>query len=146
MVFKLNISEKEKAWKLELDSEDLIGKKIGDNLKGEELKSDLAGYDLEITGTSDKAGFPGMKDKEGPELKKALLTKGWGMKDKRKGVRLRKTIRGNTISPDTIQINLKVLKAGHKKLHEIFPEQNQPKEKAAEQAPDSSEAAVPAAQ
>ena len=28
-----------------------------------------------------------------------------------------------------IQINLKVLKEGHKKLAEIFPEQNKPKEK-----------------
>jgi hypothetical protein len=42
---------------------------------------------------------------------------------------MRKTVRGKVISPVIVQINLKILKEGHKKLSEIFPEQNQPKEK-----------------
>jgi len=141
MVFKLNISEKGKAWKLENDSEDWIGKKIGEKVSGKEISADLEGYSLEITGTSDNAGFPGKKDEEGFAMKGILLTKGWGMHTKPKGLRkhpikkvpqgmrLKKTVRGNTISKDTAQINLKVLKSGSKKLEQVFPEQNQPKKK-----------------
>lgn len=132
MVFKINISERGKTHKLELEDESLVGKKIGETIKGEELKSELTGYELEITGTSDKAGFPGKKDVEGPELKRVLLKKGFAMHSKPKGLKkktkkagkglkLRKTLRGNTISLDTIQINMKVKKAGNKKLEEIFP-------------------------
>ncbi len=40
---------------------------------------------------------------------------------------MRKTVRGKVISPDIVQINLKIVKEGGKKLSEIFPEQNQPK-------------------
>jgi len=145
MVFKINLGYKGKSWKLELDSESLIGKKIGDKLQGQEIKPELAGCELEITGTSDKAGFAGSKDIDGYNLKKKLLTKGFGLKTrprregkrkKRKmpeGFRLKKTLRGNTIGKDTIQVNIKVLKLG-KPFEEIFPEQNKPKEKTAAQA------------
>ncbi len=139
MVFKLNISEKGKAWKFELNSEVLVGKKLGDKINGKEISHDLEGCELEITGASDIAGFPHKADIEGPQLKRMLLTKGWGMHKKprregkkkvqtSKGLRLRKSVRGNQISDKTIQINMKVLKAGKKHLHEIFPEQNKPKE------------------
>ncbi len=139
-MFKLNISEKGKAWKIENDSESWVGRKIGEKIKGSEISKDLDGYELEITGTSDKAGFPGKKDEEGTNLRRVLLTKGFSCwtepKGLRKhpvkmpdGLRLKKTLRGNTISRDTIQINLKVLKSGSRKLQEIFPEQNKPKEK-----------------
>jgi small subunit ribosomal protein S6e len=91
---------------------------------------------------SDKAGFTSMKDVEGIGLKKVLLNYGKGMKKrpkkegkkkrsnpKPKGLRLRKTVRGNTISADIIQINLKVLKQGGKKLSEVFENQAQGKTK-----------------
>ena len=76
MAFKLNISDKGKTYHLETDSEEFIGKKIGDKISGNEISGDLAGYELEIKGTSDKAGFPGNKDIEGPALRGLLLTKG----------------------------------------------------------------------
>ena len=47
-------------------------------------------------------------------------------------MRLKKTLRGNTISADVVQINLKVLKQGEKKLIEIFPEQAKSKKEIAE--------------
>lgn len=136
MVFKINLGEKGKTFKLETDNEELIGKKIGDKIHGKDLKSELEGYELEITGTSDKAGFPGNKYLDGFALRRVLLAKGKFMKGwkkrrkkriKVKGLRKKKTLRGNQISKDTIQINIKVTKEGHKKLQEIFPEQNQPK-------------------
>ena len=49
---------------------------------------------------------------------------------KPKGLRLRRTVAGRAISPETVQINLKVLKHGNKPLSEVFPEQNKPKEEA----------------
>lgn len=143
MPFKINISEKGKTFKLEADNESLVGIKIGEKIEGKDLKKELEGYELEITGTSDIAGFPGFKEIEGSGLQKMLLTYGKGMHKKPRregkkptasprGLRLKKSVRGNTISKSTIQINIKVLKSGSKKLEEIFPEQNQPKQKAEE--------------
>jgi len=140
MPFKINISEKGKTFKLETDTESLIGKKIGEKIEGEEIKPELAGYELEITGTSDKAGFPGFKEVEGSGLKRVLLTKGWGLKTRPKkegkgrkrrmpkGLRLRKTVRGNVISRDTVQVNMRVTKQGNKKLEEIFPKSEKKEE------------------
>ena len=124
MVFKLNISDKGKAWKLELSDESLSGKSLGDVVKGKEINSDLEGYEFEITGGSDSSGFPLSKDVQGITLQRVLLKKGWGMKDSREGIRIRKTVRGKQIFSTTSQINLKVVKHGNKKLNEIFPEQD----------------------
>jgi small subunit ribosomal protein S6e len=139
MVFKLNISEKGKAWKIEIDSETLVGRKIGDKINGKDVSQDLEGYDFVITGASDIAGFAHKRDVEGSGLRRVLLTKGWGMHKKPrkegkkkvstpKGLRLRKTVRGNQISEKTVQINLKVLSKGKKELEKIFPEQNKKEE------------------
>ncbi len=135
MPFKLNISDKGKAWKLEIESEFLIGKSIGDIIHGKEISSNLEGYELEITGASDIAGFPHSKNVEGLGLKPLLLRKGWGMKDNREGLRLRKTVRGKVLSQSSSQINLKVIKSGSKLLAEVFPEQNQLKTPKADPAP-----------
>jgi len=140
MVFKINISHKGKTVKKEVDNEALMGKKIGESINGSEVAAELSGYELKITGTSDKAGFPGKKDIEGPELKKVLLTKGFGMhkmpkregKKKRStpnGLRLKKTVRGNTVGISTIQINTTVIKEGTTKFQDLLPK------KAAEEKP-----------
>lgn len=145
MAFKLNISNKGKAWKLEVESEFLVGKSIGEKFNGKEINPDLEGYELEITGGSDKAGFPMYKEIEGIGLKRVLLTKGWGMHkrpkgDKKKvpqpkGLRLRKSVRGRTISDLIVQINLRVLTEGKKKLEEIFPDQNKAPEPETKEEP-----------
>ena len=142
MPFKLNISDKGKAWKLETEDEFLLGKSIGDKFDGKELKPELDGYELEITGGSDIAGFPMKAGIEGIALNRVLLTKGWGMhkqpmKEKKKrstpkGLRRRKTVRGQTVSEKTVQINLIITKAGSKKLEEVFPEQNKAPEAVSE--------------
>jgi len=118
-MFKINISDKGKTLKLETENEVLVGKKIGENLNGNEISEDLEGYELEITGISDEAGFPGRKDLTGPGYHKRLLTYGFGMKNRKKGIRLRKTLRGNEISLKTHQINTKVLKQGNKKFEDL---------------------------
>jgi len=122
MPFKINIGDKGKSWRFELESGYLNGKSLGDKIEGRELRNELEGYEFEITGGSDISGFPGIG------LKKVLLKKGWGMRDSREGVRLRKTVRSKTISNKVVQVNLKALKHGKKHLTEIFPDQNKPKD------------------
>jgi len=68
-------------------------------------------------------------------MKKRPKKEGKGKKRRMiKGLRLRKTVRGNTVSRETVQINMKVIKAGRKKLEEIFPKSEQT-EQAAEEKP-----------
>lgn len=142
MVFKINIADKTgKTYHLESESEEISGKSLREKIPGKILSPDLEGYEFEISGASDKAGFTAMEHVEGIGLKKVLLTYGKGMKKKPKregkkpisnpkpkGLRLRKTVRGKIISPEISQINLKIIKQGNKKLEEIFQEQNKPKE------------------
>lgn len=153
MPFKINISNKDgKTYKLELESEELMGKELGEKIDGKEVLPALEGYELEITGASDKAGFTTHANVEGVGLKKILLNYGKAMKkrpkhegkhkrakNRPKGLRLRKTVRGKTISPAIVQINMKVLKAGSKKIEEVFPDQNKPKaeEPKPEQTPET---------
>lgn len=116
MAFKINVAHKGKTKKFETANEDLVGTKIGDKIDGSLISEDLEGYELLITGTSDKAGFMGRAEIIGTSLKKVLLKKGKGMWDNRKGIRLRKTVRGNEVSLDTVQINTKVEKEGKTKF------------------------------
>ena len=133
-MFKINIADKSgKTYKLELETEEFHDKSLHDKIDGKILLPDLEGYEFEISGTSDKSGFTSMKGVPGIGLKKVLLTYGKAMhkrpkhegKNKRsnptpKGLRLRKTVRGEAISSEITQINLKVLKQGAKKLSEVF--------------------------
>ena len=148
MPFKINIADKSgKTYKFELETEEILGKELKDKIQGRELLPDLEGYELEIAGASDNAGFTIHKDVPGASLKRLLLTYGKAMhkrprregkkkisNPKPKGLRLRKTVRGRAISPEIVQINLKVLKHGNKPLSEIFPEQNKPKKEAKQEA------------
>lgn len=119
MAFKVNVAHNGKTKKFETGNEDLVGTKIGDKIEGKMISEDLGGYEVTITGTSDKAGFMGRAEILGPALKKVLLKRGKGMWNQRKGVRLRKTVRGNEISLDTVQINTKVEKEGKTKFEEL---------------------------
>jgi small subunit ribosomal protein S6e len=51
---------------------------------------------------------------------KSLLSGGVGFKPKRKGQRRRKTVRGNTISDDIVQINTIVVKKGAKSIEDLL--------------------------
>ncbi len=137
MPFKINISHKGKTFQIETESEVIVGKKIGEKIKGGDIASNLEGYELEITGTSDISGIPGFKGLEGIEYHRKLLKYGPGMKDKRKGIRLRKTLRGEEISLKTIQVNTNVIKEGKKKFKDLTskPEEEKPVEEKKEEKP-----------
>jgi small subunit ribosomal protein S6e len=87
-----------------------LGKRIGESIKGDTFG--LSGYEFEITGGSDIAGFPMRRDVPGAVRKKILAIQGVGIKKGRHGERQRKTVFGNTISIQISQINLKVTKEG----------------------------------
>lgn len=150
MAFKLIISDPKtgKSYQKEFEQTGLLtGKKIGENLSGEAFG--LSGYELQITGGSDKIGVPMREDIEGLASRRLLLTKGVGYrahvrikkegkiwyKRAGKGARRKKRVCGNTIGSDIVQINLKVLKAGEKPLEQLFPaKEKKQEEKMSEQA------------
>lgn len=95
----------------------LLGYKIGEEIAGQVLGYDKK-YKFIITGGSDKDGFPMRKDISGGVRKRILLKKGVGYNPKRKGVRRRKMVRGNTINEDIVQINLVITEYGGKPIIE----------------------------
>ena len=117
---KFEIGYKNKTYHYESEADAMIGKKLGEKFKGEELSNDFAGYEFMITGASDKSGFPAKKELEGTGRRRLLLKRGFSMRKKGEGLVLRKTIRGNTIASDIIQVNLKVVKEGSKSIPKIL--------------------------
>lgn len=110
------------------DNKILVGKKVGDTIKGELVE--LPGYELLITGGSNASGFPMRRDVDSSEKKSVLLVSGVGLrKAVRKGMRRRKTVAGNTVSPKTAQLNLSVVKEGPTPLFEA-PKADEPAENA----------------
>lgn len=110
-----------KSYQVELkepESRKLIGMKIGDKIDGGLLG--LPGYELQITGGSDKDGFPMRPDVAGMGRKKVLLSNPPGFRPKKEGERRRKYVRGNQISEAIVQVNTKIVKYGEKPLNEIF--------------------------
>jgi len=115
----------------------LIGKKIGDEFDG--IFVGLPGYKLVVRGGSDKEGFPMRRDLPGPRRRAVLVSKSTGFNPGVKGIRRRRNFRGNTISPEIIQINLRISAHGSKSLEDAFktktPEQGAPASAGAAAAP-----------
>ncbi len=101
----------------EENASNLYGKKIGDKFSGKELGIEgLEDYEFQITGGSDASGFPMRNDIEGAGKRMLLSRRSRGFNLRRKGLRRKKTIAGNTVSESTSQLNLKVIKEGKKPL------------------------------
>ena len=110
--FKVVVSDPEtgKANTVEVEESratPLIGRSIGDSIDGSIIG--LSGHKILITGGTDKAGFPMRPDVHGGVKSKILVGGGVGYKPKHKGIRQRKTIRGNIITNDIAQINIKII-------------------------------------
>jgi small subunit ribosomal protein S6e len=130
-VFKFVIAQKGVCCQLEKDQKDcsaVTGLKIGSRFNADFLG--LEGYELKVTGGSDKDGFPMNKTMEG-SVKKRILAKeghcfsGWKKAKKRnikpEGLRKKKMMRGNVIDSSIVQVNCNVVQAGSKPLSEIVP-------------------------
>ncbi|MFA5797889.1 MAG: S6e family ribosomal protein [Candidatus Woesearchaeota archaeon] len=126
MDVKINIADSKsgKCIKKELKDDQatfLHGKKLGEKITGESF--DMPGYEFEIAGGSDYCGFPMRKDVNGIMRKQILTTTGLGNRYKRAGMRLRRTVAGNTVYAKTSQLNLKVVKYGSEAfIKEAAPE------------------------
>ncbi|MEM2341125.1 MAG: 30S ribosomal protein S6e [Candidatus Bathyarchaeia archaeon] len=91
----------------------LIGKKIGDTIDGSLVG--MPGVKLLITGGSDKDGFPMRPDVHGGVKVSILLSGGVGFKPENVGERKRKTVRGNVITEDIVQVNAKIIEENPEK-------------------------------
>ena len=119
MAFKVVVSQGAESHQFEVDDTKAFnGSVIGDEFDGGLVGLD--GYTLKITGGSDKNGFAMKKDVSGTRRIKSLLTGGIGYHPKADGVKRRKTVRGNTIAEDIVQINTIVSQAGSKSIAEII--------------------------
>jgi small subunit ribosomal protein S6e len=118
---QLNIGTKDgEVHQIETDAKNFVGKEIGDTFNGEIV--DLNGYELEITGGSDKSGFPMRASIEGSERERVLIEDGSGIREKEDGMKRRKSVRGNTVSTEIEQLNAKVVEEGSKSLEELLSE------------------------
>ena len=110
-----------KAYSIELDeikSKIIQGHKINKVLDASPLG--LNGYEIKITGGSDKDGFPLRHDLEGKVRPRLLLSKGPGYHPIEHGIRRRKRVRGNVITPEIVQVNTKIVKNGKKSIEELL--------------------------
>ena len=81
----------------------LVGKSIGEEIDGKLLG--VGSLKLRITGGTDKDGIPMRLDIQGGAKKRAILSSGVGFKPKTEGERIRKLVRGRTVTEDTFQVN-----------------------------------------
>jgi len=109
MSFKISISDPEEgeAWQVEKEATPLIGTKIGEEFNGSLIG--LEGYTLEVTGGSDEGGFPMREGVQGSGRREVLMKKGPGYRPSEDGVRRRKSVRGEAVSEDVVQVNTKVV-------------------------------------
>lgn len=99
------IAYRTKAFQVSVDQSkvpSLIGAKIGDvvdvNISGVPMK-------LKITGGSDNSGFPMRFDVQGGAKRRLLLSSPPGFYPTEDGMRKKKTVRGNMITAEIVQIN-----------------------------------------
>ncbi len=96
----------------------LMNMKIGEQIDGSIVG--LTGYKLKITGGSDNSGFPMIKGVEG--TRKAHVLSSVAMSGRSRGMQKRKSVRGNTTSADTMQINTVIVEYGERPITDILPE------------------------
>ncbi|MCG3216110.1 MAG: 30S ribosomal protein S6e [Candidatus Heimdallarchaeota archaeon] len=122
--FKLNIGDNKGKCHTKIvrdaQANALIGLKIGDKVDGNLVG--LPAYEFIITGGSDKDGFPHRASIDGLGRRKYLLSGGIGYRVTRKGRRIKKSVRGNIISEESYQINMKISKNGKSPLEELISE------------------------
>jgi len=85
----------------------LIGRKLGETVDGSVVG--MSGKKLQVTGGSDKDGFPMRHNIHGGVRVSVIVSKSVGFHPQREGERQRKTLRGNVITEDIVQVNAKVV-------------------------------------
>ncbi len=110
--FKVIVSDPEEGKSKVVELEEsratpLIGRRIGEIIDGSVV--DLPGQKVQITGGSDKDGFPMRPSVHGGVRRRIILSGGTGYNPQHEGLRKRKTVRGNVVTDEIVQINLKIV-------------------------------------
>ena len=100
-------------------------RRIGEQIDGAALE--MSGYKLKLTGGSDTSGFPMDRSIDGSAKRQIL--KLIAISGKKKGQHRRSTVRGNTVTVDTAQVNLSVVEYGDRSIDEIMGPPKQKEEK-----------------
>jgi small subunit ribosomal protein S6e len=116
--FKIIVSDPETGKSKTLEVEGaravpLVGRKLGEVIDGAAVG--MSSHKLQITGGSDKDGFPMRPNAHGGVRISVILSEGVGFRSNRAGERQRKTLRGNVITEDIVQINMKIVEKPEKK-------------------------------
>jgi ribosomal protein S6E (S10) len=91
----------------------LYDKRISQEVEGEALGEEFAGYVFKISGGNDKQGFPMKQGVMCNNRVRLLLTKGLSCyRPRRKGERKRKSVRGCIVGSDLAVLNLVITKKG----------------------------------
>jgi len=130
--FKVIISDTGKGTSQSLEIEDakaqtLLGRRIGEDLDGSLF--DMKGKRLQITGGSDKDGVPMRKSVHGGIRIGAILSDRPGFHPRSHGQRRRKMIRGDTITEEISQINMKTIETSNNKKTTEEESENEAAEK-----------------
>jgi small subunit ribosomal protein S6e len=110
--FKIIVSDPEAGTSKVVELEEartapFIGRRLGETLDGSVV--DLPAHTVQILGGSDKDGVPMIGSVHGGVRRRVVLSSGPGFSPKKKGERRRKTVRGNIITDEIVQINMKIV-------------------------------------
>jgi small subunit ribosomal protein S6e len=84
-----------------------MGRKLGETIDGAAV--DLPAHKIQLMGGSDKDGVPMRSNVHGGVRRAVVLSSGAGFKPKNKGERKRKVVRGDIITDEIVQINIKIV-------------------------------------
>jgi small subunit ribosomal protein S6e len=123
--FKVIVSDPETGTSKVVELEEsravpLIGRRVGETIDGSAV--DLPAHTVQILGGSDMDGVPMIGSVHGGVRRRVVLSGGAGFKPKNKGERKRKTVHGNVITDEIVQINMKIVEKPSKPT-EVKPEQ-----------------------
>jgi small subunit ribosomal protein S6e len=123
--FKVIVSDPEAGTSKVVELEEaraapFIGRRLGETIDGSAV--DLPAHTVQILGGSDKDGVPMRGNVHGGVRRRVVLSGGAGFKAVKKGERRRKTVRGNIITDEIAQINMKIVERPAKPA-EAKPEQ-----------------------
>jgi small subunit ribosomal protein S6e len=110
--FKVIVSDPEAGTSKVVEIEEsraapFIGRKIGEVVEGAVV--DLPAHKLQIMGGSDRDGVPMRPNVHGGVRRNVVLSGGVGFNPQNKGQRRRKTVRGDVITDEIVQINTKII-------------------------------------
>jgi small subunit ribosomal protein S6e len=126
--FKVEIADPETGhtWPVQVEGQHanaLVRKRIGETVDG--MMLELPGYEVEITGGTDKDGFPMRPEIPQAGRKSILVSDSTGFHAERGGQRRKRTFRGNEVSPDIAQVNVKIIDHGPKPVEDHLGEDDE---------------------